>query len=194
MKWAACDTFGKVEMVGDVPYVDAETFVSFPAELTIHTDVPEDLMPGSWYWTGSAFAAVSASPTAFHSWNWTTKQWVLSDLQPARDHVAQIWNVWRDAVLVAGYTHAGHLFHSDDRFLGELQLLLKGYEKGHITGTSNIRTRNNAIIPMSEADIEGLLLLIGLYRQEIYNDSWAGKDALAALTTLDAILAAGPPS
>lgn len=132
-------------------------------------------------------------PSPHHEWDWTTKSW-LPNLDAARESQRQAWNAWRDRELVAGYSHNGHVFHSDDRFMAELQLILKGYERGHLTGTSAIRTRGNAVLQMSAAEIESLLLLIGLHRQAIYQQSWVGKDALASLTTLEDIVAGGPPS
>ncbi len=132
-------------------------------------------------------------PSLHHVWDWPTKSW-LPNLDAARESQRQAWNAWRDRELVAGYPHNGHVFHSDDTFIGELQLLLKGYERGHITGTSAIRTRDNSMLQMTHAEIESLLLLIGLHRQAIYAQSWTGKDALAGLTTLEDIMAGGPPS
>ena len=128
-----------------------------------------------------------------HDWDWTTKSW-LPNLDAARESQRQAWNAWRDRELVAGYPHNGHVFHSDDRFMAELQLILKGYERGFLTGTSAIRTRDNCTLQMTHAEIESLLLLIGLHRQAIYQQSWVGKDALAGLTTLEDIVAGGPPS
>jgi len=132
-------------------------------------------------------------PSAFHNWDWPTKSW-LPNLDAARGSQRQAWNAWRDRELVAGYAHNGHVFHSDDRFMAELQLILKGYERGHLTGTSAIRTRDNSTLQMTHAEIEGLLLMIGLHRQAIYQQSWVGKDALASLTTLEDIVVGGPPS
>ena len=132
-------------------------------------------------------------PSPYHDWDWTTKSW-LPNLDAAREAQRQAWNAWRDRELVAGYAHNGHVFHSDDRFMAELQLILKGYERGYLTGTSAIRTRDNDTLQMTHAEIEGLLLMIGLHRQAIYQQSWVGKDALASLTTLEDIVAGGPPS
>lgn len=132
------------------------------------------------------------SPSPHHEWDWPTKSWI-PNLDAARESQRQAWNAWRDRELVAGYPHNGHVFHSDDRFMAELQLILKGYERVHLTGTSAIRTRDNAVLQMTQAEIEGLLLMIGLHRQAIYAQSWAGKDALASLITLEDIMAGGPP-
>ena len=132
-------------------------------------------------------------PSQHHEWDWTTKSW-LPNLDAARDAQRQAWNAWRDRELVAGYAHTGHVFHSDDRFMAELQLILEGYERGYLTGTSAIRTWDNAVLQMTHAEIESLLLLIGLHRQAIYAQSWVGKDALASLTTLEDIMAGGPPA
>lgn len=134
-----------------------------------------------------------AKPSPHHEWDWTTKSW-LPNLDAARESQRQAWNAWRDRELIAGYAHNGHVFHSDDRFMAELQLILKGYERGHLTGTSAIRTRDNGTLQMTHAEIEGLLLMIGLHRQAIYQQSWVGKDALAGLNTLEDIVAGGPPS
>ena len=128
-----------------------------------------------------------------HEWDWVTKSW-LPNLDAARESQRQAWNAWRDRELVAGYAHNGHVFHSDDRFMAELQFILKGYERGYLTGTSAIRTRNNGTLQMTHAEIEGLLFMIGLYRQAVYSPSWVGKDALAGLTTLEDIMAGGPQS
>ena len=133
-----------------------------------------------------------AKPSPHHDWDWTTKSW-LPNLDAAREAQRQAWNAWRDRELVAGFSHNRHVFHSDDTFIGELQLLLKGYEREYITSTSAIRTRGNAVLQMTNAEIETLLLLIGLHRQAIYAQSWAGKDALAAMDTLESIMAGGPP-
>lgn len=135
----------------------------------------------------------SEKPSFHHEWDWTTKTW-LPNLNAARESQRQAWNAWRDHELVAGYPHNGHIFHSDDRFMAELQLILKGYERGHLTGTSPIRTRDNDTLQMTHAEIESLLLLIGLHRQAIYQQSWVGKDTLVSLTTLEDISAGGPPS
>ena len=132
-------------------------------------------------------------PSLHHEWDWPTKSW-LPNLEAARESQRQAWNIWRDRELIAGYTHNGHVFHSDDRFMAELQLILKGYERGFLTGTSAIRTRDNGTLQMAHAEVESLLLLIGLHRQAIYAQSWAGKDALAGLSTLESIMAGGPPA
>ena len=139
------------------------------------------------------FEAIPPQPSPHHDWDWPTKSW-LPNLDAAREAQRQAWNAWRDRELVAGYPHNGHVFHSDDRFMAELQLILKGYERGHLTGTFAIRTRDNGTLQMAHAEVESLLLLIGLHRQAIYAQSWVGKDALAGLTTLEGIVAGGPPS
>ena len=152
-----------------------------------------DAGPATHYVQNGELVPFPAKPSPHHEWDWTTKSW-LPNLDAARESQRQAWNEWRDRELVAGYPHNGHVFHSDDRFMAELQLILKGYERGHLTGTSAIRTRDNGTLQMTHAEIEGLLLMIGLHRQAIYQQSWVGKDALAGRTTLEDIVAGGPPS
>lgn len=160
--------------------------------LEVHDTVVAHL-PAYSYVNEGVWVPAPQAPSPHHEWDWPTKSW-LPNLDAARESQRQAWNAWRDRELVAGYSHNGHIFHSDDRFMAELQLILKGYERGHLTGTSAIRTRDNGTLQMTHAEIEGLLLLIGLHRQAIYAQSWAGKDALASLTTLEDIVTGGPPS
>ena len=162
------------------------------AHITVQEPIVAQL-PDYSYVVGGEWVKAPPQPSPHHEWDWTTKSW-LPNLDAARESQRQAWNAWRDRELVAGYPHNGHVFHSDDTFIGELQLLLKGYERGHLTGTSAIRTRDNGTLQMTHAEIEGLLLMIGLHRQAIYQQSWVGKDALAGLNTLEDIVAGGPPS
>ena len=152
-----------------------------------------DAGPATHYVQNGELVPFPERPSPHHDWDWPTKSW-LPNLDAARESQRQAWNAWRDRELIAGYTHNGHVFHSDDRFMAELQFILKGYEREYLTGTSAIRTRDNAVLQMTHAEIESLLLMIGLHRQVIYAQSWAGKDALAGLTTLESIMAGGPPS
>ena len=149
-------------------------------------------LPDYSYIHNGEWVHAAPAPSPHHEWDWPTKSW-LPNLDAAREAQRQAWNAWRDRELIAGYTHNGHVFHSDDRFMAELQFILKGYERGHLTSTSAIRTRDNGVLQMTHAEIESLLLLIGLHRQVIYAQSWAGKDALAGLSTLESIMAGGPP-
>ena len=165
---------------------DGQAFIEVESEVVAQ-------LPEYSYVEGGRWITAPAQPSPYHAWDWPTKSW-LPNLDAARESQRQAWNEWRDRELIAGYAYNGHVFHSDDRFMAELQLILKGYERGHLAGTSAIRTRDNGTLQMTHAEIEGLLLLIGLYRQAIYAQSWTGKDALAGLTTLEDIVAGGPPS
>ena len=177
---------------------DGLVLARFTSETDAITNTPDG---GSLIYSVSKFDYLEAGtpktiptpPSPHHNWDWTTKSW-LPNLDVARESQRHAWNAWRDRELIAGYTHNGHVFHSDDRFIAELQLILKGYEQGYTTGTSTIRTRDNGTLHMTHAEVEGLLLLIGLHRQAIYAQSWAGKDALGGLATLEDIVANGPPA
>lgn len=188
MRYAQYDALGRILCVGTAPDgADVSNLGQVLLEPPDTVDFQED------YILDGLLIRRPANPSPYHEWDWTTKTW-LPNLDAARESQRQAWNTWRDRELIAGYTHSGHVFHSDDTFIGELQLLLKGYERGHLTGTSAIRTRDNGMLQMTHAEIESLLLLIGPHRQAIYAQSWAGKDALASLTTLEDIMAGGPPS
>ena len=128
-----------------------------------------------------------------HDWDWSTKSWI-PNLDAARESQRQAWNAWRDREFNAGYVHEGHRFHTNEEFMGELLLLLKGHEEGLLTGTSSIRTMGNVVLQKTGAEIKTLLLILGIHRQAIYAQSWVGKDALASLTTLEDIMAGGPPA
>ncbi len=188
MRYAQYDEFGRIACVGSAP--DGSDISNLGR---VMLDPPSDIDFNENYIFEGALKSRPSKPSAHHEWDSTTKAW-LPNFDAARESQRQAWNLWRDRELIAGYTHNGYIFHSDDTFIGELQPLLKGYERGHLTGTSAIRTRDNAVLQMTHAEIESLLLLIGLRRQAIYAQSWAGKDALADLTTLEDIMAGGPPT
>ena len=187
MNYIEHDTLGRIV---------AKISTGFPVELGVNQiEVSPSAVfdAHSHYVQNGELVLFPEKPSPHHAWDWPTKSW-RPNLDAAREAQRQSWNTWRDRELIAGYHHNGHVFHSDDRFMAELQLILKGYERGYLTGTSAIRTRDNAVLQMTQAEIEGLLLLIGLRRQAIYAQSWAGKDALASLTTLEDIMAGGPPT
>lgn len=98
----------------------------------------------------------------------------------------------RDANLVAGFSLNGVLYHSDDRFLSELMLLIQGYQLGIFddTVTQNIRSKENTIQVLSKTDVITLAASIGQYRQSVYQNSWTQKDAIRS--QIDAIL--NPPA
>lgn len=184
---------GCVKCESDVPTVKIEGILSMEVNEEAHDQVAAQMGTDAFYVQNGELVQSPTKPSPHHEWDWTTKAW-LPNLDAAKESQRQAWNTWRDRELIAGYAYNGHVFHSDDTFIGELQLLLKGYERGRLTGTSAIRTRDNGTLQMTHAEIEGLLLMIGLHRQAIYAQSWAGKDALASLTTLEDIVAGGPPS
>ena len=189
MKYTVYDLItGEILRCGDAPSEWCELQAQNNDE-ALHIGFAFDA--NEFFFEGDVPVRKHVKPSPHHDWDWASKSW-LPNLDAARESQHQAWNSWRDRELVAGYSHIGHVFHSDDTFIGELQLLLKGYERGHITGTSAIRTRGNLVLQMTHAEIEGLLLLIGLHRQAIYQQSWVGKDALAGLTTLEDIVAGGP--
>ena len=189
MQYIQYGDFGEVLCVGSAP--DSADLSSMGNTITVGSIV--GVGAETHYVQNGELIPFPAKPSPHHEWDWTTKSW-LPNLDAARESQRQAWNAWRDRELVAGYANNGHVFHSDDRFMAELQLILKGYERGPLTGTSVIRTRDNGTLQMTHAEIEGLLLLIGLHRQAIYAQSWVGKDALAGLNTLEDIMTGGPPS
>ena len=184
---------GCVKCESDVPTVKSEGILSMEVNEEAHDEVVAQLGTDAFYVQNEELIPSPAKPSPHHEWDWPTKSW-LPNLDAAREAKRQAWNAWRDRDLIAGYTHNGHVFHSDDRFMAELQLILKGYEREYLTGTSAIRTRDNGTLQMMHIEIEELLLLIGIHRQAIYAQSWAGKDLLEGLTTLESIMAGGPPS
>ena len=181
---------GRIIQIVHAPDNHAEHYAGDGITVVVSDEV---FAPGSAFRDGDAFAPFPETPSPHHEWDWTTKSW-LPNLDAARESQRQAWNAWRDRELVAGYVHEGHRFHTNDGFMSELHLLLKGHEEGLLTGTSSIRTMANEVLQKTGAEIKTLLLILGLHRQAIYQQSWAGKDALAGLTTLEDLVAGGPPS
>ena len=189
MQYIQYGDFGEVLCVGSAP--DSADLSSMGNTITVGSIV--GVGAETHYVQNGELIPFPAKPSPHHEWDWTTKSW-LPNLDAARESQRQAWNVWRDRELVAGYVHEGHRFHTNDGFIGELHLILKGYEEGLITGTSSVRTMTNEVLQKTGAEIKTLLLILGLHRQAIYQQSWAGKDALAGLTTLEDIVAGGPPA
>lgn len=176
---------GEVLRTGSQPDEHMEFLQLAGGELLVEGEAPPDT-----YVQEGLFVPRSPRPHRFCLWDWSTKQW-LPSLDAAREGVKQQWNCWRDQTLSAG--HNG--YHSDDTFLSEIQLVLKGYERGHLPAESltSIRKMDNTVEQMTWAQIESLALQLGLYRQSVYQQSWAGKDALVLMSTLEEIIAGGPP-
>jgi hypothetical protein len=91
-----------------------------------------------------------------------------------------IINAQRDADIIAGVTHDGHLWHCDDRFLIELLGMILGYQAGIFTGTQLVRTKENTIESLNLAQIMALASAVGDHRKSVYAASWAIKDELDA--------------
>ena len=95
-----------------------------------------------------------------------------------KSHQLNALNEQRDIDINAGVTFKGHLHHSSNDFLLELLGILFAYQLQVKTGLQKIRTLDNQIIEMEYDDLVLLAKSIGDYRENIYETSWAAKDAL----------------
>ncbi len=155
----------------------------------------ENLANGEHYVDGGEIFERPAKPAQYHEWDWGSRQW-YANIGAARNAVKAQWNQWRDRELKAGYVQDGLRYHSDETFMNELSLILKAYERGHFAENSlrTIRLMDNTNMRMGWSAVENLLLQIGLQREAIYAQSWYAKDAIEEMTSIEAILAAGPPA
>lgn len=128
-------------------------------------------------------------PSEFHDWNGSA--WV-ENLDRAREYVRTKRTAHVDTVIQAGATVNGKLYHADDRFISELQLLMKGLDRGLIPEPVSIRRKDNVTEQFTALELETLALSVGVHRQIAYQMSWQAKDALAGKTTLAEILALLP--
>lgn len=142
-----------------------------------------------WISSGGDLQPQNPRPSDFHDWNGSA--WV-ENLDRAREFVRSALTRNVDTVINAGATVNGKLYHADDRFLGELQLMMKGLDRGLISAPVSIRRKDNVTEQFSELELETLALSVGLFRQIAYQMSWAGKDQLSGKTTLAEILALLP--
>jgi hypothetical protein len=108
---------------------------------------------------------------------------VLAEPEPlnaaqVRAAAVETINTSRDADLVAGVMVDGKRYHTDDRFLTELLGMLLGYQAGVYSGLQSIRTMDNQIEQLDQAQITALAAAVGAHRKAVYAASWAAKDAL----------------
>lgn len=84
----------------------------------------------------------------------------------------------RDATIAAGVLHFGTLYHADDTFLTEMLGRIMGYQAGVYSGSLPVRTKENTIVLLDQAQHVALAAAVGAHRQAAYSKSWADKDAL----------------
>lgn len=87
-------------------------------------------------------------------------------------------NTQRDIDVNAGVTVGANLYHSSNEFLLELLGILFKYQLNLQSGLQKIRTLDNKIVELEFEEIVILAKSIGDYRENIYQASWAAKDAL----------------
>lgn len=87
-------------------------------------------------------------------------------------------NTERDRRLASGVPWNGQTYHTDDCFLTELLGMVLGYSVGILTGTQSIRTTDNKIVSLGQAEIAGLAGAVGEYRKTVYAWSWSAKGVL----------------
>lgn len=145
--------------------------------------------PDAELWDDAVGNDLPPRPAQHYRWDGPAATWV-EDIALAKEIMRDRWNVWRDRELVAGFNG----YHSDETFMQELLLASYGYAKGLLTGAIDVRMLDNSITSLPLADVDLLLLQLGQRKQTIYAQSWAGKDAAQAATTVDAVLACVPPA
>lgn len=101
------------------------------------------------------------------------------EIESIKSQISQI-EKQRDLDLVAGCMMNGNLYHSDDRFVSELMMLIQGYQLGIFPPdmSQNIRTKDNLVVQLNKDSVIQLTLTIGQYRQQVYQSSWNAKDSL----------------
>lgn len=140
---------------------------------------------------GGTLVEKPAQPSEFHAWDHDGHTWV-EDPDSARRHVRAEWNRHVAMQLAAGTVFSGWPAHSDDTFMGELQLLITALDKGVLTGPQAIRGKDNVTRMLTQPELEALALTAGAHRQAVYAASWAAKDQLGSKTAVAEILALLP--
>lgn len=120
---------------------------------------------------------VPERPSGDHVWN--NGDWEMDAAVVKIGQIKQI-NDDRATALQSGVVHNGKRYHTDDTFLGELNMMLTGYAVGAIPSgaTQNIRTMDNETLSCAQAEIVAIALAVGSYRKQVYADAWAAKDAI----------------
>ncbi len=86
----------------------------------------------------------------------------------------------RDRQLASGVVWNAKTYHVDETFQGHLTGLMVAYQTGILPAgmSRQIRTMNNEIVLLTQAEIVGLAAAVLSRVEQIFQESWAAKDAL----------------
>ena len=160
--------------------------------------LPDDssISDATYYVADGVLVPFPARPSAFHSWDWTTKAWV-GDSGAARAKRRTDVDVERGRRSVLPITFAGSPFDADktarERITGTISRIVRG--DGLPVGWVGWRDADNAMhwgaldAASVLAELRGLSSAIENREQALLVASWTHKANIAALTDIDSIIA-----
>lgn len=142
-----------------------------------------------------ALVDIPEQPSLMHSFDVTTCMW-RGDLAVARKQLKESWTAWRDSALAGVITVADTPYAISASALYDLEQLLTEMQTGVLASKKPVlvRGKNNAMVPHNMQSIVELINAIRAARREIFNATFAGKDALDnPELTFEQVLLLGPP-
>ena len=127
-------------------------------------------------------------PSEFHTWNPQKKVWV-ADMSRAQQHVLSLWDKYREQQLQTGFTFQGASYQADDRLTLEV---LSAATAGSVS--FDIRRKDNLMQRFDPSTLQAFSQVLVAFRQSVFTQVFAGKDAIQTATTLEDILALEPPA
>ena len=137
------------------------------------------------YYDGSEFVVIAPSPSAYHYFDFVTKQWVLPDgyLEAAKDKKRKEVNDMRSLLLSAPVEYQGSQYDADSTAIQNISsVLLLGGDESVIW-----RDYNNQDHTMTMADLQGLANAIKDRNSLLYARSWEIKADIDALIDIDTV-------
>lgn len=141
-----------------------------------------------WDFEAQSLAPISPQPTAFHAWDWPTKQWFpnLDHAIATRKREIDAERERRNTLPIA---YGGSLFDADATALRNIAGWQTQLAAGAVLPEGFVwRDADNVDHPADAAFLNGLGAAITLRGTALYQAAWTHKANIAALTDIDAII------
>lgn len=128
------------------------------------------------------------APSQFHVWNYSATAWI-PDVEKARQLFSQRWTQFCERKFQEGFTFQGEHYQADDRLALEVLSAV-----ALNAAFFDIRRKDNLMQRFDSVTLQAFSQVLAAFRQSVFTQVFAGKDAIQTATTLEDILALEPPA